>query len=294
MPSHHDARKGYPTFLLDGTIEAVDAVIGDLFEEGCLGIETLDGTTRQRAYFPCGTALDALRDKLAREFSEVRIGPVEVVPDQDWVAISRRDMTGFALGERFFICPSWESPPRSDETGRIVLRIDPEQAFGTGRHDTTRLCVELIELVARTEGAAVDVGTGTGILAMVAASLGCRPVIALDCDPHAAACARVNAKRNRLERLMEVIGTDLKSATPRRARLVVANLSRSLLEQEMSRLSGWLEPGGYMILSGITVDDVEELASKLEGLPDPMRLVRYHTAGGWAALLAMSPAESER
>jgi ribosomal protein L11 methyltransferase len=291
MPSRHDSRKGYPTFLLDGTIEAVDAVIGELFDEGCLGIETLDGTTRQRAYFPRGTALDALRDKLTREFPGVRIEPVEVVPDQDWVAVSRKDMSGFTLGERFFVCPSWESPPAPDETGRIVLRIDPEKAFGTGRHDTTRLCVELIELVAGTEVAAVDVGTGTGILAMVAASLGCRPVLALDFDPDAAACARENAKRNRLDRLMDVVRTNLESAAPHRVGLVIANLSRPLLEQEMSRLSGWLVPGGYMILSGITVDDVEELASRLEGLPQPMQLVRYHTAGDWAALLAMSPAD---
>jgi ribosomal protein L11 methyltransferase len=235
-----------------------------------------------------------LRDKLAREFSEIRIGPVEVVPDRDWVAVSRKDMSGFALGERFFVCPSWESPPAADETSRIVLRIDPEQAFGTGRHDTTRLCVELIERIAGNDVSAVDVGTGTGILAMVAASLGCRPLVALEYDPDAAACARKNARRNRLEGLIEVVASDLENAAPRPAQLVVANLSRTLLEREMSRLSGWLEPGGSMILSGITVDDVEELVSKLDGLPRPMRLVRYHTAGEWAALLATSPADSKR
>jgi ribosomal protein L11 methyltransferase len=285
---------GYPAFLLDGTIEAVDAVIGELFEDGCLGIETLDGKTRQRAYFPRGTRLDALRDKLTREFPEVRIGPLEIVPDQDWVAVSRKDMSGFALGERFFVCPSWETPPPADETGRIVLQIDPEQAFGTGRHDTTRLCAELIELVAGTNIPAVDVGTGTGILAMVAASLGCQPVVAIDRDPDAAACARKNAERNGLERLVEVVQTDLESAVTRPAGLVVANLSPALLESEMSRLSSWLEPGGHMILSGITVDDIEELVSNLEGLPRPMRLVRYDTAGDWAALLAMSRADSKR
>jgi ribosomal protein L11 methyltransferase len=129
---------------------------------------------------------------------------------------------------------------------------------------------------------------------MVAASLGCQPVVAIDRDPDAAACARKNAERNGLERLVEVVQTDLESAASRQSRLVVANLSRELLEREMSRLSRWLEPGGHMILSGITVDDVEELVSNLERLPRPMRLVRYDTAGDWAALLAMSGTDSKR
>ncbi len=292
--SFPDPKRSYPSLLINGTTEAIDAVIGDLFEEGCLGIETLDDASRQRAYFPRGTNLGGLADKLAREFSKLRIGPIEMIPEQDWVALSRKDMSGYALGERFFVSPSWETPPHAAETNRIVLRIDPEQAFGTGRHDTTRLCVELLERYAGSEIAAIDVGTGTGILAMAAASLGCRPVVAIEIDPDAAACARENTKRNRLDSRVDVVSSDLENAAQAPAGLLVANLHRPLLDREISRLSDWLEPEGYMILSGITVEDVEELVSMLEGLPRPMRLVRYHTAGEWAALLAKSPAESER
>jgi ribosomal protein L11 methyltransferase len=292
--SFPDPQRSYPSLLLNGTTEAIDAVIGELFEEGCLGTETIDGATRQRAYFPRGTNLNALADKLACGFPKLRIGPIEMLAEQDWVALSRKDMSGYALGERFFVCPSWETPPDAAETSRMVLRIDPQQAFGTGRHDTTRLCVELLERYAGSEIAAIDVGTGTGILAMAAAALGCRPVVAIEIDPDAAACARENVKRNRLDTRVEVVSADLENAAPAPAGLLVANLHRPLLDREMSRLSDWLEPEGHMILSGITVEDVEELVSMLEGLPHPMRLVRYHTAGEWAALLAKSPAEPGR
>ncbi len=285
-----DSQGAYPSFLLDGTSEAIDTVIGELFEAGCLGIATVDDTSRQRVYFPRGTDLVALSGKLAREFSDFRVGPIEMIPEQDWVALSRKDMSGYALGERFFVCPSWELPPREAEFGRIVLRVDPQQAFGTGRHDTTRLCVELLERCAGPEIGAIDVGSGTGILAMAAAALGCRPVVAIEIDPTAAACTRENARRNRLDTRMEVLNAGLADVRPAAAGLLVANLHRPLLDHEMPRLASWLEPQGYMILSGVTVEDIEELASMLNGLPHPVRLVRYHTAGEWAALLARSTA----
>ena len=293
------APKTYPTFVLEGTRDLgaerqiFDLLVAELFEAGCLGIESLEGA-RQRVYFPVGSAPEALRGRLVARYPTIRIGPIERVPDQDWVALSRKDMSGFAIGERFFVCPSWETPPPSEEIYRSVLHIDPEQAFGTGRHDTTRLCIELLEAVGGSDVSLVDVGTGTGILAMVGARLGCRPVVALDIDPDAVDCARRNAQRNHLDGCMEVVHAAAGKALPDPAALVVANLSRALLEDQLPRLAKCLAPGGHMILSGITLEDVEELTTMLERLPRPLRIVRYHTAGDWAALLATSSAGPTR
>lgn len=286
MSSRDDSGSGYPTLLLYGPDEAIEAAMAQVFEAGCLGIETIGETTR--AYFPPGTDLRALRTLLT-PVAGLRLGTIEVIPDRDWVALSRAELSGGALGERFFVCPSWVSPPHTTSTGRILLRIDPEQAFGTGRHDTTRLCLELLEQRAQPNRAVIDAGTGTGILAMAAAALGCRPVVAIESDPIAAACARRNAKRNRLEHV-EVVRADIGSAAPPPARLLVANLTRPLLERALPRLSRWLEPGGDMILSGILTEDLDEMASILESDTHSMRVMRYHTAGEWAALLAQSPA----
>lgn len=287
-----DPPGNFPALLLDGTYQAFDAVIGHLFERGCLGIEAVDDTDWQRAYFPSGTNLHALTGTLTDEFTGLRVGPIEVIPERDWVALSRKDMSGFGLGERFFVCPSWESRPEAGKTSRFVLRIDPQQAFGTGLHDTTRLCVEMMERYVSPGRAAIDVGTGTGILAMVAAVLGYRPVVAIEIDPTAATCARRNAKQNGLG-AVKVVRADIESSDPPPARLLVANLNRPLLDRVVPRLSRWLEPGGNMILSGILVEDVDEMVSMLASAAQPLRVVRYHTAGGWAALRARSPARSE-
>ena len=294
MSSTRHAQRGYPSLLLEGPSEAIDVAIGELFQQGCLGLETVDDTARLRAYFPPGTDLGALREALTLRFANVRVGPIETISEQDWVALSRKDWSGCALGERFFVCPTWEPAPLVAESPRIVLRIDPEQAFGTGRHDTTRLCVELLERCAGRGGRAIDVGTGTGILAMAAAALGCRPVVAIEMDPAAAACAWENAKRNRLDASIEILSSDLEDVAPVPAGLLVANLHRPLLDRELGRLGGWLAPQGLMILSGMTVHDVDEFAGLLEALPQHIKLIRYHTAGEWAALLAQSPAQPER
>ena len=281
------SRRSYPSFLLSGTSQAIDAAICALFEGGCLGTETIEGTFNQRAYFPPGTDLGALTRKLRRDFPDLHLGPITMVPEDDWLALWRKDLSGFALGERFFVSPSWESAP---ETGRVVLRIDPQQAFGTGTHDTTRLCIELLEACARPGQGAIDVGTGTGILAMAAAALGCQPVLGIEMDPAAARCARANVKRNQLESRVEILTGSLAGAKAAPADLVLANLQRPLLDREIPRLATWLEPGGHLILSGITVEDIEDLADILAGLPRPMPILRQYTAGTWAALLARSSA----
>ena len=205
-----------------------------------------------------------------------------MVPEEDWLSLWRRDLHGFALGNRFFVSPSWQTPPHTE---RVVLRIDPEQAFGTGSHDTTRLCLELVEDCAGPGIGLIDAGTGTGILAMAGAVLGCEPVLAIEIDPAAAACARENVNRNRLGSRVEVVTSSLEDARPASAGLVVANLNWPLLDRELPRLSTWLQPRGSLILSGLTVDDMEEL---VESFPASMRPRRYYTAGDWAAVLAQS------
>jgi ribosomal protein L11 methyltransferase len=277
-----ESERSYPSLLLGGTKEEMDAATCALFESGCLGTESIEGAFRERAYFPPGTDLGPLSRKLTRDFPRLRLGPVAMIPEEDWLSLWRKDLNGFALGNRFFVSPSWQPSP---DTERVVLRIDPEQAFGTGSHDTTRLCLEFVEDCASPGIGLIDAGTGTGILAMAGAVLGCEPVLAIEIDAAAAACARENVKRNRLESRVEVLTSRLGDARPAPADLVVANLNRPLLDRELPRLSAWLKPRGSLILSGLTVDDMAEL---LESLPVPMKLLRYYTAGDWAAVLARS------
>ncbi|MGH9392145.1 MAG: 50S ribosomal protein L11 methyltransferase, partial [Vicinamibacteria bacterium] len=101
----------------------------------------------------------------------------EPQPVQDWLAAWKESFTGFALCESFFILPTWLSQPAVDRT---ILKLDPEQAFGTGTHDTTRLAATLLERLVRPGDRVIDLGAGTGILAMVAAHQGAAEVVAIE------------------------------------------------------------------------------------------------------------------
>jgi ribosomal protein L11 methyltransferase len=276
------SQRSYPSLLFKGPSEDVDAAICTLFEEGCIGTETVAGSESVCAFFLPDTDLGPLCERLAQDLPRLRIGPLAAVAEQDWLEQWRNGLSGFALGERFYLSPSWQTPPK---TNRFVLRIDPGQAFGTGSHDTTRVCLEFIEECAAPGMRVIDVGTGTGILAMAAAALGCEPVLAIDIDPAAASCARENVSRNGLEGLVEVLTGSLSDARPDAADLVIANLRLSILLQHLERLTAWTVPRGALILSGLLVSEIEDL---MKSLPSHMEPVRYYTAGEWATLLARS------
>lgn len=252
-----------------------------LFERGCLGTEELSPPTAIRVYFSPDVSAASLRT-LARElsvvFPELSVESAPSVDDQDWLAHWKRGWQPFALGDRFLVVPTWEQAPRTD---RVVLRIDPERAFGTGTHETTRLSVALLERHAVAGAPAVDAGTGTGILAMVAACLGCRPVLGLESDPEAASCACANVSRNELGDRIRIEAVRIEEAHPEPAATVVANLSLSLLTRVARTLTSWCRPDGVVILSGLLVDETPSLRPLL---PECADFIEECHMGDWAAV----------
>jgi ribosomal protein L11 methyltransferase len=289
-------RQNYLSFLLEGNRQDVEAALHRLFEAGCLGAEEIEDAetdeasgpcsemgpqiSRQRVYFPAGTDPSTIIGLLNLEFPSLLWGPSEWLPDQDWLSQWKKGLRGSALGRRFYVLPSWEAVP---DTERIVIRIDPERAFGTGTHDTTRLCLELIEDRARPGMTAIDAGSGTGILAIAAAALGCRPVLAIEQDSEAASCARANVSRNGCADAVCVQVASLAQMEPPPADLVVANLNETILREELVRLSRWVRQPGYLILSGLLVEQVDPMT---ESLPARFNHIQTRTSGEWGALLA--------
>jgi ribosomal protein L11 methyltransferase len=176
------------------------------------------------------------------------------------------------------IRPPWEPPSESAEAIEIV--IDPAQAFGTGAHATTRMCLELLLALAATEPArppVVDVGTGSGVLAIAAAKLGYGPVLALDNDPLSVEASAANA--GVAEVAIEVRRHDLRSATPS-APIVLANLLRPLLLE----LAGSFErPPEHLIASGLLREEASEVCDLLAGRLG-LRERERRERGGWATL----------
>ncbi len=207
---------------------------------------------------------------------------VEPVPDIDWLAENRRDFAPISVG-RYFIHGTLE--PVAVPPGRVAIELDAGQAFGTGRHATTALCLEAMERLARRRrfGRILDLGTGAGLLAIAAARTWPAPVVATDIDPIAARVARENMRRNRVAgRVAVVTGAGLRPVAGR-FDLVLANVLAKPLLGLAREIALCVAAPGAVVLSGILDDQVPAIVARYRaaGLP----LAARYRRDGWAALV---------
>lgn len=206
--------------------------------------------------------------------------PLEWLPleRRDWAHAWKERFGAFAIGERLWVRPSWVEapvPPR-----RVELVLDPGMAFGTGQHETTRLCLHWLDSRIDPVAAPVvlDYGCGSGILAIAAAKLGASRVVAVDNDPQALEATRGNAETNGVADRITVQGTDAELDGP--FPLVVANiLSRTLIELS-GALTAATAPGGEIALSGILAPQAELVRQSFPGL----RWTEAAQEGDWVRL----------
>lgn len=186
------------------------------------------------------------------EIFEVAVPAVETtfIEDEDWSATWKVHFKPFAIIPGLIIAPTWV--PYQGRKGEQVIVMDPGMAFGTGHHATTSLSLQLLReaLAGRPDSSVLDVGTGTGILAMAAALFGAARVTAIDNDPEAVAAATENRDRNQLQQVMEVTDAPLASLTTPFS-LVIANIVHDVLLELAPDLSRLTAAGGQLILSGI-------------------------------------------
>jgi ribosomal protein L11 methyltransferase len=211
-------------------------------------------------------------------------GRIQVTTEQvpeDWADRWRDFHRPVRIGERVVIRPSWEEPIAA---ARVDVVIDPGQAFGTGGHPTTRMCVELLlELAGRgdSSGPLVDLGTGSGVLAIVAAKLGWSPVLAVDHEVAAIEAAESNARTNGVE--LRTARVNLREESPPIGETVVANLIGGLLLELADRLAGHPDQlPRRLVCSGLLDREADRVAGAFAraGLAERDRL----QSGDWAAL----------
>ena len=227
-------------------------------------VPALDAAAARGAIADARTRLGHLQAFGLRPIGELQVRPVH---EEDWAAAWKQHFPVLRVGRRIVIRPTWRRHRR--RTGDIVVALDPGMAFGTGLHPTTRLCLAGIEGLAdegHVAGArALDVGCGSGILAIAAARLGAASVLGLDTDPIAVDATLANARRNRVARSV----TARRGTLPVREGpfdLVFANLIASLLVDLAADLAATLRPGGgpagsggRMVASGIFIDREPEV-----------------------------------
>jgi len=210
--------------------------------------------------------------------------------EQSWRDSWKKHFGVQRIGRALVVKPSWVQYRLKG--GEIVLEIDPGMAFGTGQHPTTAMCLRALEDLRRPGATVLDLGCGSGILAIAAARLGAASVLALDIDPNAVRAARENAAVNGVTGIVEVREGTLDVETPRRREpyvaaqfdVIAANISGLTLERLGPALARSLAPGGVLITSGFLEDAVEGLAWAYGSAG--MSPVRVVEDGVWRAIIA--------
>ena len=204
------------------------------------------------------------------------------VAEQDWTESWKAAFKPFRLGEHMLMKPSWEDV--ETRPGDHVIEIDPGMAFGTGTHETTGMCVKLVEKYVRPGQRVIDIGTGTGILAIAAAHMGAKPVLATDLDAVAVRVAAENVKINGFEGVIDVRCGDLLDVVEESGDVVIANIIADVIVNLAKPVRERIVDGGLFICSGISVERREDVLKALKDAD--YEVLDDLTEGEWCAMAA--------
>lgn len=258
-----------------------------------------------RVFFVSTEARDEARAAIAASEWDARIetAPVDV-EDEGWAERSQAELMAIEVG-RLIVAPPWDLPKdlpgklpeapskeSNDQSGEIdsargadalapiVIVIEPSMGFGTGHHQSTRLCLRALQAIPLDGLCVLDLGTGSGVLAIAAATLGAASVLAWDDDQDAVEAAKKNVALNGVEAIVRVEQADLTKVTPAPADLVLANLTGALLARHAESIMRHTSPGTQLILSGFTEDERYTVRHAFRALT----IMRDDGEDGWLGL----------
>ncbi|WP_314595149.1 50S ribosomal protein L11 methyltransferase [uncultured Selenomonas sp.] len=245
---------------------------------------------RVKAYWALDEELEGKLQRFAARLDDLTAHGIDkgagavswkAVADEDWAETWKEFFHTEKIGARTVIKPTWEE--YEAKAGEIVVELDPGAAFGTGQHATTSLCIRALEDLVRPGMTVFDVGTGSGVLAIVAAKLGAKRVEAVDFDPVAVRVARENVRQNGAEDVVRTERSDLLKSVAGKADLIIANIIADIIVRLFGEVKGSLAAGGTMLLSGIIEDrlpDVVEAAAQ-----HGFAVEKIEQEKGWAAVI---------
>lgn len=230
-----------------------------------------------------------IREKLKFISQFLDVGPGYTgyarVDDEDWATAWKKHYKPFHISDSVVIKPSWEEYER--QAGEIVIELDPGMAFGTGTHETTRLCSRLLEKYVKKDDTVIDVGCGTGILSIIAAKLGVDRVDAVDIDEVAARVTKENCGINGVSEKISVKKGVLSDIEPRQADIVVANIIADVVISLSPLMPKYLKKGGILLASGIIRERKEDVIKAYTGLG--FEYESTDEMGEWVAIVFKCP-----
>jgi ribosomal protein L11 methyltransferase len=254
------------------------------------------GEVRVRAYLPASAELEATRQQLEEALWHLgQLLPLPApeyrsVAEADWAEAWKSNFRPIRIGRRLHIIPAWLNPPLGPND--VAVRLDPGMAFGTGTHPTTHLCLQAIERHLQPGQPMLDLGTGSGILAIAAAKLGAGPILAVDIDDEAVRVARENAAANGVAERITLDKGSLAEVLAGRygpqwvgVPFVVANiLARVIVDLLGQGLAQTVAPGGLLVLSGILDSQAYQVRAALA--PLGLTVVAQEQIDDWVAIMA--------
>lgn len=261
-----------------------------LWELGAAGLEERDETTliresaNGRVVVIAAFADEVTAQRALAEIGEEYDAEVIYAPNEDWATEWRRGFGAQRIGDRLLLHPSWEVA--RSEPSDVVLTIDPENAFGSGDHETTRLVLRMLEQRVAGHERVLDVGCGSGVLSIAAILLGAASAVAVDIDEDAVVVARRNAEINRVASRIDASSQPVEDVGGA-YEIVLANIETRVLIHMPDSLRARVAPGGFLVLSGILREERDEVLTAYAS----MRLEECLEEGEWCACV-LRPVES--
>ncbi len=259
-----------------------------LFREGSVGLENRPDSLC--AYFTPDFRIEEIANRTGKFLQSLGFHVkvhIKKIPAENWNENWKRNFKPLKIGNRFLVKPSWENLGR--QTNRIVITIDPGRAFGTGIHETTQLVLTLMEPILQPKVSLWDVGTGTGILAIAAAKMGLKNILANDIDPVAVETAVENAQLNQVDSAIQFFVGSANAVKKKQFDAILMNILSGIIYKLLPDVLPHLKPNGWLFLSGILEKERADFLKELGRYP--LKIQKIKRKGEWIGLIVRKEKE---
>lgn len=247
--------------------------------------------TRVKGYFPSDEFSDEKLDSIRKRVEQLEefgldkgkgIVTTREVNDEDWATAWKQYYKPAKVGDKVVIKPTWEQ--YEGKAGEVIVELDPGMAFGTGTHETTIMCIKLLEKYLQSGSTVFDVGCGSGILGITAAKLNAKHVVCVDIDEVSCKVTRENAEMNKVQDKLDIRCGNLLDVVSEKADLIIANIIADIIISFSEDAMKFLNKGGIFISSGIIRDRRDEVLQKLRA--EGFNVLEVLEMGEWCAIAA--------